>query len=285
MKDNLLKAKGANMLDKANKTIEKILNAETPKQELAVEVFKQNVVDLIGRKIKGYIMAGELSLPQDYSVNNALKEAWLVLLRVKDRQGKPVLHFCTKPSIVNTLLNMVILGLNPINDQIYFIPYGDQLTCQISHLGLMAVAKRVNPLIYNFHYGIVYEEDEFEYEILNGEKMIQKHKQSLRNINKEKIQGAYCTVDSRGSTGIGIFFDLGIKTKTEIMTFEEIKQSWKQSIQRPIDEHGNVRPDTTHGKFTAEMCLKAVISKCCKVLMKPSSDNAFLLKTLEEVED
>ena len=113
------------MLNKVDKTIEKILNTETPKQEFPVEVFKKNIVDFVANKINAFVSNNEIDLPKNYSVNNALKGAWLVLQEVKDRQGKPALHFCTKSSIANALLNMVILGLNPINNQIYFIPYGD----------------------------------------------------------------------------------------------------------------------------------------------------------------
>ena len=55
-------------------------------------------------------------LPKGYSAENALKSAYLVLQGVKDRNKRPALEVCTKPSIANTLLNMVIQGLSPAKE-------------------------------------------------------------------------------------------------------------------------------------------------------------------------
>ncbi len=40
-----------------------------------------------------------------------------------------------------------------------------------------------------------------------------------------------------------------------IMTMPELKQAWKQSRMKtkPVDEDGNINPNSTHGKFTQEM--------------------------------
>jgi recombinational DNA repair protein RecT len=69
----------------------------------------------------------------------------------------------------------------------------------------------------------------------------------------------------------------GMPIKTEIMTVDQIHQAWMQSKMNPIDDKGNVKPGSTHGKFAEDMALKTVINKCCKIIINSSSDNALLL--------
>ena len=186
--------------------------------ELAL--YKRTVIDAVATKVQQYIQNGELNLPRDYSVNNAIKSAWLILQSTVDREKKPALQVCDKSSVANALLDMIIQGLNPIKKQNYFIVYGKTLTCMRSYFGTMAVAQMVNPKIGDFAYSVVYNSDKFKYGIVNGKKMITLHEQDLENIEKSKIVAAYCI----------IFDKEGNVMKTEIMTFDEIKQSWRQSM-------------------------------------------------------
>lgn len=219
-------------------------------------VEKKTVVDLVDAKVRGMLNRQEMHLPADYSPENALKSAWLKLQEVKDKGGKPVLHSCSQASIANSLFDMVIQGLNPAKDQCYFIAYGDQLSCQASYFGSMAIAKRVDPTIAEIVPGVVYEGDVFRYNITRGKVEIVEHQQELGNIDKDKIIAAYCEI---------VDHDGGIK-KTEIMTFEEIKQSWRQSQANPFKE------GSTHSKFTAEMCKRTVTNRALKPIVNASSD-------------
>lgn len=222
---------------------------------------KKDTVDIVAQKIKELQESRQLHLPANYSAENAMKSAWLILQNTKDRNQKPVLESCTKDSIANSLLDMAVQGLNPIKKQCYFIAYGNQLTCMRSYFGTMAVAQEVDENIAEIIAEVVYEGDVFKYRLNRGKKEITEHEQSLENINGKKIKAAYCIV---------IYQDG--QTKTTIMTFEEIKQAWQQSQMKPIDEKGNVKTGSTHDKFTAEMAKKTVVNRACKPIINSSSD-------------
>src|SRR5690606_20910731 len=147
---------------------------------------------------------GEIHFPANYSPENAMKSAWLILQNTLDREKRPVLEVCTKDSIANSLLDMVVQGLNPAKKQGYFIAYGKQLVFQRSYFGTMAVTKRVTGAK-DICAEVVYEGDEFEFEISRGRKKITKHKQTVASINGGKIVAAYCTIvfdDEREYTDI-----------------------------------------------------------------------------------
>ncbi len=245
------------------------------KKSDALTQVKEGVVDVVARMVERFILNGELILPQNYSVDNAMKSAWLILQATEDKDHNKALEVCTKQSIANALLDMVVQGLNPGKKQLYFIVYGKSLTAQRSYFGSMAVAQMVNPRILEFAYACVYEGDTFTYGILNGKKMVTKHEQDIGSVKKENIVAAYCiALDKDGNP-----------LRTEIMTFDEIKQAWRQSKMKPIDDKGNVTESSTHGKFTGEMALKTVINRTCKAIINASSDNALLLERINRNEE
>ena len=247
----------------------------TVKPETHLQLIKRSVVDLVKGKIDQFIQNGELYLPKNYSPDNAMKAAWLILQQTVDREKRPVLEVCTRDSIANALLDMVVQGLNPIKKQNYFIAYGKTLVCQRSYFGAMAVTKMVQPKIDDFAFAVVYEDDVFTYGIINGKKTVSKHEQDIKNVDKKKIVAAYCiALDKEGNP-----------FRTEIMTFDEILQAWKQSQMNPIDNEGNVKESSTHGKFTADMAMKTVINKTCKAIINASSDSTLLLETMKRNDD
>lgn len=249
--------------------------AAAAKPETHLQLIKRSVVDLVKGKIDQFIQNGELYLPKNYSPDNAMKAAWLILQQTVDREKRPVLEVCTRDSIANALLDMVVQGLNPIKKQNYFIAYGKTLVCQRSYFGAMAVTKMVQPKIDDFAFAVVYEDDVFKYGIKNGKKMVTEHEQEIKNVDKKKIVAAYCmALDKEGNP-----------FRTEIMTFDEILQAWKQSQMNPIDNEGNVKESSTHGKFTADMAMKTVINKTCKAIINASSDSTLLLETMKRNDD
>jgi recombination protein RecT len=229
----------------------------------ATAIVKKDTVDVVAARVRLFQEKGELHLPADYSPENAMKSAWLILQNTQDRDKKPVLDVCTKESIANSLLDMVVQGLNPAKKQGYFIAYGKQLVFQRSYFGTMAVTKQIDDTIQEIIAEVVYEGDTFKYRINRGKKEVTEHEQALENIDGKKIKAAYCMiVDWNGE----------IK-KTEIMTFAEIKQAWKQSQMHPVEANGNIKAGSTHDKFTAEMCKKTVINKTCKPIINSSNDS------------
>ena len=238
--------------------------ATRPANELAM--LKRDTADVVAERVRKFQESGEINLPEDYSVENAMKSAWLILQGVEDRSNRPALQVCTKDSIANSLLDMVVQGLNPAKKQCYFIVYGNKLVCQRSYFGTMAVAKIVDPSIDEVIAEVVYEADDFKYKINRGRKEITIHEQALENVDGKKIKAAYCI----------IFGQDGEIIKTEIMTAAEIKQAWAQSQMKPVDEKGIVKPGSTHDKFSADMAKKTVINRACKPIINSSNDRTLL---------
>ena len=229
---------------------------------------KKDVVDVVTAKVREFQSHGELHMPANYSPENAMKSAWLILQAAVDKDKKPVLEVCTKNSIANALLDMVVQGLNPAKKQCYFIAYGKELVCQRSYFGTMAVTKQVAGAK-DIYAQVVYKGDEFLYEIKRGRKYVLKHVQSLGNIDNANIVAAYCIIE----------FEDGRPDYTDIMTIDQIKKAWLMSKMYPIDEKtGEVKPGSTHGKYTDQMAIKTVVNRTCKAYINSSDDSSLLIK-------
>lgn len=236
-----------------------------------IAMLKKDTVDIVAEKVKKFQDSGELHFPAAYSPENAMKSAWLILQDTKDRHGNKALQICTKDSIANALLDMVVQGLNPAKKQGYFLVYGKNLVFQRSYFGTMAVTKRVanakdiNP-------AVIYEGDEVVYDIINGRICNLSHKQQFGNINKE-ILGAYCVITfPEGDPYI------------EVMTIEEIRKAW--SMSKTWKDNQEVEKEgSTHDKFSQEMAKKTVINRACKRYLNSSDDESLVMKHINKEED
>lgn len=221
-------------------------------------------MDVVATKVREFQERGEIHFPANYSPENAMKSAWLILQSTYDRNKKPALEVCTKDSIANALLDMVVQGLNPAKKQGYFIVYGNQLVFQRSYFGTMAVTKRVTGAK-SIDAAVIYEGDEVEYEMENGRIVNLKHKQKFGNINKDKIIGVYCT----------IVLPEG-EVYHELMTMDEIRKAWSKSQMWGKDQTEE-RKGSTHDDFRQEMAKKTVINRACKKFMNSSDDSSLLI--------
>lgn len=228
--------------------------AQQPQQN--VPVVQKDVVDSVLAKITKFEETGELKLPANYSAANALKSAWLILQETKDRNDRPALVVCTKESIANTLLDMVVQGLSPMKKQCYFIVYGTKLTLQRSYLGTLAIAKRVGG-VKTAVANCVYEGDEFIFSVdpQTGLKKIVKHQQTLETLDANKVKGAYAILATEDGRAI-----------VEIMNISQIKQAWMQGATKG--------GSPAHKNFGDEMAKKTVLGRACKVLIGMSDDSA-----------
>lgn len=201
---------------------------------------------------------GGIELPQQYSVTNALKSAWLILSEVTNKDGKPVLEACSRPSIINGLMKMVTQGLNPAKMQCYFIPYGDKLNFQRSYQGSIALAKRVAN-VKTVNANVIFKNDKYVTTIdpQTGTKKLMEHDQKLENRNDADIIGAYAIVVFNDGT-----------SQLEEMTIQEILKSWAQGQTK-----GN---SPAHQNFKGEMAKKTVISRALKTLINSSTDSGLM---------
>lgn len=246
------------------------MSSQNPQNQLAL--VKKDTVDVVAAKVKEFQERGELHFPAGYSPENAMKSAWLILQSTVDRNKKPALEVCTRDSIANALLDMVVQGLNPQKKQGYFIVYGNQLVFQRSYFGTMAVTKRVTGAK-SIDAAVIYEGDEVDYEIHNGRIVNLTHKQKFGNIDKDKIIGAYAT----------IVFDQD-NVYHEIMTMDEIRQAWKKSQMWGKDQEVE-RKGSTHDEFRQEMAKKTVINRACKKFLNSSDDGSLIMKHINRADE
>nr|WP_315293466.1 recombinase RecT [Mammaliicoccus lentus] len=235
----------------------------TNKNEVLIK--NQKMGDNVLARVKSLETQGDLKFPENYSPENAMKSAMLTLqdLKGSKKDGyKPALEFANPNSIANALMDMVVQGLNPAKNQGYFIMYGDKVQFQRSYLGTMAVTRRVTGAK-EINAEVIFEGDEVKYKTKNGKIVDLEHSQSFGNRNSKKIIGAYATV----------VFEDESKNYTEIMSFEEIEEAWKQS-QMVYD--GKFKEDGTHRRFPQEMAKKTVINRACKKLLNSSDDSSLL---------
>lgn len=227
-------------------------------QNNAIAVMKNDVVDVVTKKIQVFQEKGELSLPEDYSPGNAMQSAWLKLQEVQDRNKKPALEVVTKSSVANALLDMVVQGLNVSKTQGYFIVYGNKLVFQRSYFGTMAVTKRVTGAK-SIDARVIYEGDEVDYEVKAGKVVNLTHKQKFGNIDNNKIIGAYCVIEFPNN-----------ESYTEIMTMAEIRKSWEKSMSKG---KGGV-----HNDYTQEMAKRTIITRICKNFINSSDDSSLIIE-------
>ncbi len=231
--------------------------AETKTTALAEQT--KNISEQVLAKIKQFESVG-LQLPKSYSLDNAMKAAWLVLQETVDRGGKPALQVCTRESIANALLDMVLQGLSVAKKQGYFIVYGNKLEFQRSYFGTVAVALKTGKIAEEPVANVIYEGDDFVFEIdpTTGHKRIVKHEQKIANMDNARIVGAYAVIKRTDG-----------QTDLEIMTMDQIRSAWNQGATKG--------KSPAHANFVDQMAKKTVIGRACKMIVN-SSDDAWLFE-------
>lgn len=225
--------------------------------------------------VKLELDSSKVVLPDNYSVANAMKAAYLILRDVKDKQGRFALEVCSQDSIYYAVLNMALQGLNPIKDQCYFVAFGSKLACLRGYMGSAMVAKRVKPDIADIRAEIIYAGDTFQFSIINGKKSIKNHEQKIEDMNPDNIIAAYAIAMDKDEKVLS----------TDIMTIGDIERSWKNSHTNVFDDKGSLNPNSNHFKFKAEMCKKTVIQRLCKPIINHSNDGVLLNAALSTDEE
>ena len=239
---------------------------EKKDEKTSIQKF-ENISEQVLSRIEQFQKDGSMILPKNYSVENHMKSAWLALQEVEDKEHNKALQICTKESIANSLLDMVLQGLSVSKKQGYFIMYGNKLIFQRSYFGTIALAKRAGGMVSEPVANVIYEGDDFQYEIdpKTAKVSIIKHSQKLENIDNSKIKGAYALVTLADGT-----------TQVTIMSMQQIRAAWGQGATK-----GN---SPAHKNFAEEMAKKTVIGRACKAIIN-SSDDAWLYDGKEDDAD
>lgn len=197
-----------------------------------------------------------LALPANYSASNALNYAWLQLSDTS--KGKSLLDKTTPQSQAKALLNMVIQGLSPAKQQVYFIPYGNQLTLMRSYFGSLAILKRLKN-VKDVWAEVVHEGDKFEIGSNKGRLIVKNFEPSFDNQN-EKIIGAFAVIEQDNE-----------QLNYTVMTRKEIDQSWSHAKTRKVQT-----------EFPQEMAKRTVLNRAAKYFINASSDNDLLIGVIND---
>lgn len=215
--------------------------------------------DVLRRALQAKIVT-----PQDYAMENAIKSAYLYLYR------ENLLNRCSKDSVANAVLDMVVQGLSPVKDQCYFIPYGNVLKLQRSYMGSIAVLKRFDATVATINAKVIYGGDEIDYDVVNGIDCKIVHKQNFKNRRNDNIVGAYATaLDHDGN-----------EIMSDIMTWEEILESWKRSQRNKdggvVKKDGTLNERSDHAKQPARFARRTIINRLCKQMISVTDDQALM---------
>lgn len=218
----------------------------------APALLQKNITDSVIGSISRLKDEG-LTIAPHYNPTNALKSAFFALTNA---QGGNLLEKCTQDSIANALLDMVVQGLNPSKTQCYFVPYGDQLKMTRSYFGTQKVVKSLSE-VDDIWAQVIFKDDVFDYEIVEGRERLIDHKTSLENRDKE-ILGAYAIVKTNDQGNI-----------MTVMTKKEIEASWSQSRNKNVQN-----------KFPQEMAKRTVINRAAKSFINTSDDSDVLIEAI-----
>lgn len=194
-----------------------------------------------------------LEIPAGYNASSALQAAMFKINEVK------AFEKATPDSIQESLLNMVVQGLEPQKSQAYFIVYGNTLQMQRSYFGTQAVLKRL-PEIKDIKAYVVRDQEKFvvDYDE-NGELAVVEHNTSFEMLDNQII-GAYAIIYMADDT-----------KRYEIMTKKQIDASWSKS-----------RNNSVQKQFPEEMAKRTVINRAAKNIINTSTGNGALIQAIND---
>lgn len=226
----------------------------------------ESTINAVLERINTFKNSGDLKFPKDYSPENAVRSAWLILQETKDRNGKPALDVCSTESICNAMLKMVVWGLSPLKKQCDFIVYGNKLSCDPEYTGNIALAKRYGNLK-TIKANVILEGDEFKFEINEtGRRKLIKHVQNLDSLGDMKIKGAYAVYELNDGT-----LDM------EVMNMKQIQAAWNQGATKG--------GSPAHKNFPDQMSIKTVINRACKLLIRSSDDSVLYGDETDDIKE
>lgn len=194
---------------------------------------------------------GDITLPPNYDVNDAVKSLYLQFLQTKDKMKRPAPEVCTQESITQCIQTYVSRGYNVAKNQCYLIVRDNILTLMPSYFGKQKNAKEYANVKINTN--VIYKDEEVKINVRpDGSKTIE-HKPDFSKFNTDNIVGAYA---------VAVNIATGEVVNSDIMTIAEIKKSWAKS-----SSGGDV-----HKQFPVEMCRKTVAGRLAKSFINTSDD-------------
>lgn len=215
--------------------------AQTTKYELQ----EKNISDEVLNRLNGLVETQGLVLPDGYNPANALKSAYLLFVK------NDLLKSTTKESQAQALLDMCIQGLNPAQNQCYFIKYGSEVNMMRSYFGDRTACKNAG-VAQEIEANIIYKGDTVDVYYQDNSKMKVEHKTAWENMSNEII-GAYAY--AKLPNGEMVY---------DIMTIDRIKKSWSMSK--------NNTNNKLQQNYTDDACKRTVIRHLAKNLFNSATD-------------
>ncbi|HEL2551273.1 recombinase RecT [Streptococcus suis] len=215
-------------------------------------VIQKDITDAVNAKVSQMQNEGLVVAP-NYAPANALKSAFFAMT---NSPSGNLLEKCSKESIANALLDMVVQGLSPAKTQCYFIPYGSTLKMTRSYFGTMKVVKQLSN-VKDIWAEVVFEGDVLKIRNDNGRKVLESHETNWTNQDNAII-GAYCIIEKVDGERI-----------LTVMTKKEIDRSWQQSKNKSVQN-----------AFPQEMAKRTVINRAAKQFFNTSDDSDILIEAV-----
>lgn len=224
------------------------MNNQNNKNQLTKQEYFGNIEVSAFKTIETMLENG-ITFPIGYNPQKAVTGALM-----KIQQDEKLMN-CTKESIIESLMQMVNLGLDVNATQAYLIPYNKSCKLSVSYFGKQTAIKRINGVI-DVVAQPIFGEDEVNYEMEDGSIKNLEHKTNFKS-RKSGIAGAYAIIKLDKEV-------FGREEHIEIMDIDEIQSSWGMGATK-----GN---SPAHKNFKGEMAKKSVISRACKHFINTITD-------------
>jgi recombination protein RecT len=226
-------------------------------------VLPKNIGDQVYNTLSLQQQNNRLSFPKNYDLGNALTSAYLII--AQDNK----LKCCDNQSIVQSMIDMATMGLNPSKKQCYFIPMGNKCTLMTSYFGKQTALKRIKG-IKDIRSDVIYEGTEYELfvdEYGNDDIKIIKPC-PLKDRKQDKIEGAWARIIMDKDVW-------GVDSYVSIMTIEDIKNAHKLGSARGGSK--------AHQDFLNEMAKKSAINRCVKNFINTKADEDLIIESFNNV--
>lgn len=198
----------------------------------------------------------KMALPAGYNAANALNMAWLQLTDTSN--GQSLVAKTTPESQAKALLSMAVQGLSPAKNQVYFIPYGRNLTLMRSYFGSLAILKRLDN-VQDVWAEVVRVGDKFEIGSEHGRLTVKAYEPTVENLDKPIAYAFAAIVDNNGITNY------------TVMTKKQIDTSWSHAKTTKVQK-----------EYPDQMALRTVLNRAAKWFINSSSDNDLLIQAVND---
>lgn len=223
-------------------------------------VMPKNITDKVFNTLSVYQSQGSVNFPQNYSVGNALKSAWLIY------QQDAKLQACDPNSVANALLDMCIGGLNPSKSQCYFVPMGNKCTLMTSYFGKQTMVKRIKG-VKDVRADVIYKDTKYELivDVFGNDDIQITEPCPLEKRKNENIIGAWARIILDPEV-------FGTDSFVTVMTLEDIQNAFNM---------GNAKgASKAHKSFLNEMAKKTAINRCIKNFVNTRDDQDIIIDVL-----